>query len=87
MKGLSGQRTRDRAVRTDQPQVEPKLFRDGQGKSVPSTGNQHNFNARGVRSPHGYQITFRNLELWIEQRAIDVGRQQSDGRPGNLHLQ
>jgi hypothetical protein len=23
--------------------------------------------------------------LGIEQRAVDVGRQQSDGRPGNLH--
>ena len=40
---------------------------------------------RGVSAAQGHQIAFGNLKLWIQQRAVDVGRQQSDGRPGNLH--
>ena len=85
MKRLSRQRPRHRAIRTDQPQIKPKLLGDGQCEHVPSTGDQHNFYARGVRPAQRHQIALRNLKLWIEQRAVDICRQQSDGRAGNLH--
>ncbi len=33
-----------------------------------------------MRPPQRIQIAFRDLKLWIEQRAVDVGRQQPNGR-------
>jgi hypothetical protein len=55
------------------------LFGDGEGEAVPASGNQNDFNARGVRPPQRRQVALGNFELWIEQRAVDIGRQQPDG--------
>ena len=44
MKGLSRQGARDRAVRTDHPQVESQLLHDGQGKSVAPSRDHHHLN-------------------------------------------
>jgi len=38
-----------------------------------------------VRPPQRGQIAFRNVKLWIEQRAVDIGRQQPDGSLGERH--
>jgi hypothetical protein len=85
MKRLSGKRARYCAIGTDQPQIEAELPGDWQGESMPSSSHQHDFDTRGMRSPQGLQIAIRNLKLRIEQRAVDIGRQQPDGRVGNLH--
>ncbi len=85
MKRFSGERARYRAIRTDQPEIEAKLLRDRQSEGMPSSGHQHNFDAGAMGAPQSHQIAFGNLKLRIEQRAVDVGRQQSDGSPGNLH--
>ena len=47
---------------------------------MPPSGDQHNLNAGRMRPPQRHQIAVRNLKLWIEQRAVDIGRQQPDGR-------
>ena len=41
--------------------------------------DQHDFDARGMRLPQSRQIAFGDLKLWIEQRSVDVGGQQTDG--------
>jgi len=85
VKGFSGQRSGDRAIRTDEPEIESKLLGDGQGKLMTPPGDQHNFNARGVRPAQGSKIAVRDMKLGVEQGAVDIGRQQPDGRLRSLH--
>ena len=47
--------------------------------------DQHDFDARSMSPPQRHQILFRNLKLWIEQRAIDIGGKQADGTREGLH--
>ena len=79
MEGFSAERARYRAVGADQPEIEPELLCDGQGEGVAASGDEDDFDAGSVRATEGGQIAVGNLELWIEQRAVDVGGYQSDG--------
>ena len=47
---------------------------------MPPPGHEHDLDPRRMRPPQRDQIALRNLKLWIEQRAVDIGRQQPDGR-------
>jgi len=47
---------------------------------MPPPRHQNNLNPRRMRPPQRHQIARGHLELWIEQRAVDIGRQQPDGR-------
>ena len=80
MKRLPAERPRDRPIRADQPQIESQLFRNGQGKRMPPPSHQNNLNPCSVRPPQAPSVALRHLKLWIQQRPVDIGRQQPDGR-------
>src|SRR6266487_5130222 len=46
---------------------------------MPSALRQHDLDPCRVCPPQRGQIAFGNLKLWIEQRAVDIGRQQPYG--------
>src|SRR5581483_4829707 len=85
MKRLAAQRSGDRAIGTDQPQIEAQLLRDGQRKGMPPAGDQHDFDAGRMRLSQGRQIALGDLILRIKQRAVNVGGQQPDGGRRNRH--
>jgi hypothetical protein len=55
------------------------LLRDGHGKSMTASGDQHDLDAGGVGSAERCKIVFRDVELGIEQSAIDIGGEEADG--------
>ena len=83
MEGLACKRTRNRPIGTDQPQIKPKFPGDRQCERVASSSDQHDLDPCGMRAAQGGQIAVGNLKLWIEQRAIDISRQQPYGTSGN----
>src|SRR5689334_743376 len=79
MESLTCERSRHRPIRTDQPEIESELLGYGHSKHVPPPRHQHNLDPGGMGLPERREIASRNLKLWIEQRAVDVGCQQPNG--------
>ena len=79
VKGLAAQRTRDGAVRTDKPEIEPKLLGDGEGESVAASGYENDLDTRGMGAAQGGEIRFGYFELWVKEGAVDIGGDEADG--------
>ncbi len=56
MKGLSGKRPGNGAIRADQPEIEAQQFSDWQGKLVPPPGDQDDFHALLMRAAQRRQV-------------------------------
>ena len=84
MKDFAAQRARYRAIGADQPEVEPELLCDGQGELVTTSRDQHDLNPSLVRPLQGAKVGARDLELMIDQSAINVDREQSNCRVHRL---
>ena len=80
MKSLPGQRARDRAVRTDDPQVESQLLHDGQGKGVASSGDHNHFDSCRMGAAQRCHIGRGDLKFGVQQGAVDIDTQKADGR-------
>ena len=78
MKRFPLKRTRNGAVRTDHPEVKAEHLGNRKSKSVPASGDQHNFNVAFVRSPKSREISIRDLELGVKQGPVDINREQAD---------
>jgi hypothetical protein len=83
MEGFAGERARDGAVGADEPEIEAELVDDGQSEGVTTAGHDHDFDSGGVGAAQRREIAVGNFELWIEQGAVDIGRQQPDRRLGH----
>ncbi len=79
MKQLAARRARHRAIGADQPQVEAQRLRDWQGELVPAPSSQHDLNAGFVRPAQGIQIGVGDLDLGVQQRAININGDEADG--------
>ena len=80
MESLPGQRARDRAVRTDDPQVESKLLHDGQGKGVAPPGHHNDFDPCRMGPAQCGHIGRGDLKFGVQQGAVDIDTQKTDGR-------
>jgi hypothetical protein len=79
MESLSGKRAGYSSIRANQPEIKTELRRNGQGKRVPPSRHQHDFDAGIMSVPQGSKIAVGNLKLRIEQRAVDIGSEKTDG--------
>jgi len=79
VKSISGKRACHGAIGTDEPQVEAELLGDRESEGVAAPGNENDFDARGVGAAQGGEIWFGYFELGIEQCAVDIGCDESDG--------
>ena len=75
MEGFAAEGTGYCAVGADEPEIEAKLLCDGQSEAVAASSDEDDFDAGGMGATEGGKVAFGNLELWIEQRAVDVGGQ------------
>src|SRR5579872_536399 len=80
MKSLAAQRTRDCAVRADKPEIESELMGDGKREGMAASGDEDDFDAGSVSAAEGGEIVGGNLELRVEEGAIDIGGDEADGR-------
>ena len=83
MKGLAGQRARNGAIGTDQPQIEPKLLCDGERECVTSARHENDFDPLRVSRAQRRQVSVGNLKFRIQQSAIDINGNQADGIGGH----
>jgi len=79
MKGFARGRARDGAIRTHHPQVEAQRPCDGQREVVASARAQHDLDAGLVSAAQCVTILLRKLDLGVQQRAIDINRDEADG--------
>ena len=79
MESLSAERSRDRAIRADQPQIKTELLGDGQGECMTTARDQDDFNTGIMGLAQSRKIVGRDLEMRIEQRAVDIGGDKLDG--------
>lgn len=79
MESFAGERAGDGAVGADEPEIEAKLPGDGKSKSVAASGDEHDFNAGGVSAAESFEVIWRNLELGIEEGAVDIGGEETNG--------
>ena len=83
VKGLSGQRACDGAIRADQPEIEAELLRDRQSEGVTASRDENDLDALGVSAPQNGEIGLGDLKLGIEQSAVDVDSNQAEGIGGH----
>ncbi len=83
VEGFSGQRPRDGAIGTDQPEIESQLLRDGQGESVAASRDQDDLDALGVDAAKGCEIGLGNLKFRIEQGAVNIDGDEAEGIGGH----
>ncbi len=79
MESFAAERSGDGAVGADEPEVEPKLLCNGEGKGVAATGDENDFDTGGVGAAKGGEIAVRNFELGVEEGSVDVGGNEADG--------
>ena len=79
MKCLSRKRSRHRAVGADEPEIEAELLGDGESEGVAASGDEDDFDAGGVSSTQSGEIVWGNLELRVEEGAVDIGGKKADG--------
>jgi hypothetical protein len=80
MKRLPGQGARDRAIRTDDPQVESQLLHDWQGKGVTPSRDYDDLDSFRIGPAYRCHIRGRDLKFGVQEGAIDVDTQKADGR-------
>jgi len=80
MKGFAAQRAGNGAIRTDEPQIEAKLLGNWQRKRVAASGDENDFDAGMVGATQGGEIFGRNLKVRVQQRPVDIGSDQTNGR-------
>ncbi len=80
VKKLALQRTCNRAVRADERYIEAQHFRDRQRERVATASDKRDFNSQFVCTAQGGGIGRRYLELRVEQGAIDIDGDKTDGR-------
>ena len=80
VKKLAFQRTRNCAVRADQRYIDAQHFRNGQSERVTASSDECDFDSQFVRTSQGEDISRRNLELRVEQSAIDIDGDEANGR-------
>jgi hypothetical protein len=61
-------------VGSDHPDVETEHLRDWESKSMAAAGDEDNFNAGFVRESKSRDVGYRDLELGVQQGAIDIDR-------------
>ena len=79
MKSFAGKGAGDGAVGADEPEIEAKLPGDGKSKSMAASGDEDDFDAGGVSAAESFEVIWRNLELGIEEGAVDIGGEEADG--------
>lgn len=79
MKSFAGERASDRAVGADEPEIEAELLGDGKSEGVAASGDEDDFDAGGVGAAQRGEIVRGNLELRIEEGAVDIGGEKADG--------
>jgi hypothetical protein len=72
--------TRNRAVGADKRHIEAQHFCDWKRKRVATTRDECYLDSQFVRTAQGGDIGCRNLELRVEQGAIDIDGDKTDGR-------
>jgi len=82
MESFSGEGAGYGAVGADEPEVEAELFGDGQSEGVAAAGDEDDFDAGGVGAAKGGEVVGGNLELRIEEGAVDIGGEETDGGGG-----
>ena len=80
MKSLATQGPCDRSIGADDPQIEAQRLGNRKRKSVPPTRYQDDLNSRFTRALERRQIRLGDLELGVEQGAVNVNGEQSDGQ-------
>src|SRR5258706_14294678 len=80
MKALAGQRARYGTVRTDHAQIYTELLSHKEGKLLPSTRGNHDFYSHGMSPPDGRKIVFGNVELGVQQGAVNIQGKKADGK-------
>jgi hypothetical protein len=79
VESLAGERASDGAVGADEPEIEAELLSDGESEGMAASGDEDDFNAGGVSAAEGSEIVWRNLELRVEEGAVDIGGDKADG--------
>src|SRR5271165_1237384 len=67
------------AIGADETELEAERFRDGQGEFVPATSDQCNLHASVICPAQGIQVGRGDLDLGIQQRAININGDEADG--------
>ena len=80
MKSLSGERACDRAVGADHAKIDAKFLRDVEGEVMAAASGDYDFDAHGMSLTHGRSIFRGDLELVIQQGAVNINGQESDGK-------
>jgi hypothetical protein len=62
------------------------LLRDGQGESVPASGDQNDLDAFGVHAPEGGEIGPGNLKFRVEQGAVNIDGDEAEGIGGHTQF-
>lgn len=79
VESLAGERASDGAVGADEPEIEAELLGDGESEGVAASGDEDDFNAGGVGAAQRGEIVWGDLELRVEEGAVDIGGKQADG--------
>jgi len=79
VESFSGERASDCAVGADEPESKSELFGDGEGESVAASGDEDDLDAGGMGAAEGCEVVGRDLELWVEEGAVDIGGNEADG--------
>lgn len=79
VESFAGERARDGAVGADEPEIEAELLGDGESESVAASGDEDDFDAGGVGAAQSGEIVWGNLELRVEECAVDIGGEKADG--------
>ena len=79
MESFAGERAGDGAVGADEPEIEAELLGDGESESVAASSDEDDFDAGGVGAAQRGEIVRGNLELRIEEGAVDIGGDKADG--------
>jgi len=80
VEGFSRERAGDGAVGADEPEIEAELLSDGEGEGVAASGDEDDFDAGGVGAAEGGEVVGGDLELGIEEGAVDIGGDEADGQ-------
>ena len=72
MEGFAAEGAGYCAVGADKPEIEAELLCDGQSEGVAASSDEDDFDAGGMGATEGGKVAVGNLELWIEERAVDV---------------
>ena len=79
MEELAGHGLRNCTVGTDEPEIKAESLRDGHRERVTASRDQNDLDTGVMRVPQRAEIRCGNLELGVQQRAIDVDGDKANG--------